>query len=668
MIKSINFSMPAALALIAASFSCAVEREAGPPDLRRAPNLHGADAQSRVDQLPYLSKGVRALQFSSHDRSGGNNDGFTGEYSYLYRENDSYVIFDSDGPGCITRMWFTGIFPVSGFIPLPDVGKISFYFDGDPGPAISRHIRDLFAGTSYPFIFPLSGFDEVSSGGCYTYVPICFSGHLKIATENLPTFVQIDSAIYSRDYDIKSTLHPVAAGLRQWQRAGEDPKNWADNKTVSYGSAGLSAGESAGAISISGPGAVSAIRVKVSQDEEVLRGLYLKITWDDMSSPAVSSPVGDFFGSALAGADYKSLFTGISESGNMYSYFPMPFRSGMRLEFENRSGRETGPLSAVVEYQKEGYDADAGYFHARFNEENPNLPGRGYTVLEASGSGKFVGNTITFRALEDGLAQCKNAFNEKTGLCYLEGDELIYTDSRKSPDFYGTGTEDIYNGGWYFENGIFALPVHGVPVFDNVNPRGLSAYRYRIGDASEYSDGIRFLQEVGPNDEIRAHYRSTAFYYGRDEAGIVKSDLVDVGDAVSETEHSYKLMGGSVATAGSYSFEGLNSAEVITDEGRVPDEGSGSSFKVKLDPGNAGARLRVRVDQGTGKLAAEVRFDGVFAGRFYSAYVNEFMRWGELDIDIPASLCAGKTGGTVEVRRVKGFEWNEFRYDVFSIK
>ena len=46
---------------------------------------------------------------SSYDRTGGNNDGFDGTYSYLRRDpNGEYVIFEADGPGALARMWWTG--------------------------------------------------------------------------------------------------------------------------------------------------------------------------------------------------------------------------------------------------------------------------------------------------------------------------------------------------------------------------------------------------------------------------------------------------------------------------------------------------------------------------------------------------------------------------------
>jgi len=66
---------------------------------------------------------VRSGYFSSYDRLGGNDDGFKGTYSSLYRlENGQHVLVDVDGPGCLYTLWFTG--PTGGYAPA--WGKLGF--------------------------------------------------------------------------------------------------------------------------------------------------------------------------------------------------------------------------------------------------------------------------------------------------------------------------------------------------------------------------------------------------------------------------------------------------------------------------------------------------------------------------------------------------------------
>ena len=54
-----------------------------------------------------LRPGVKMASFSSYDRTGGNNDGFSGAYSKLREEDGNSVIAEMNGPGCIYRLWMT---------------------------------------------------------------------------------------------------------------------------------------------------------------------------------------------------------------------------------------------------------------------------------------------------------------------------------------------------------------------------------------------------------------------------------------------------------------------------------------------------------------------------------------------------------------------------------
>ena len=83
-----------------------------------APPAAGLETLADIDTLPIWTPGVRAQYVSSHDRTGGNNDGFSGKYSALYvDENGEHVIFEHEGPGCVYTFWFTG--PAGGHSKLP---------------------------------------------------------------------------------------------------------------------------------------------------------------------------------------------------------------------------------------------------------------------------------------------------------------------------------------------------------------------------------------------------------------------------------------------------------------------------------------------------------------------------------------------------------------------
>jgi len=160
--------------------------------------IPGIQELYRVDRLPLLKESIRVASVSSYDRTGGNNDGFDGEFSYVRKEDDGLVIADLEGPGVIYRIW----------TPTPSDDIMEFYFDGEKDPRIQVKFRELFLGNLPGFEAPLVGF---GAGGFYSYVPIPYKKSCKILVraDNFQ-FYQINYATYSKKMGIDS--YPVQPG------------------------------------------------------------------------------------------------------------------------------------------------------------------------------------------------------------------------------------------------------------------------------------------------------------------------------------------------------------------------------------------------------------------------------------------------------------------------
>ena len=122
---------------------------------------------TRIDLLPQFQNDVLVKQISSYDTTGGNDDGFSGRFSFLRKENGASVIADLKGSGVIQRIW----------TPTPTDDTIQFYFDGEKTPRIEIKFIDLFSGQKHPFLRPVVG-NEV--GGFYCYLPIPYEKSCKI--------------------------------------------------------------------------------------------------------------------------------------------------------------------------------------------------------------------------------------------------------------------------------------------------------------------------------------------------------------------------------------------------------------------------------------------------------------------------------------------------------
>jgi hypothetical protein len=81
---------------------------------------------------------------------------------------------------------------------------------------------------------------------------------------------------------------------------------------------------------------------------------------------------------------------------------------------------------------------------------------------------------------------------ERNYLSFLEAPEYVYLDDDwDSPRIVGTGLEDYFLGGWYFREGVFIGPYHGVPVKDPLNA-SVAMYRVHEADAIHFRRRFKF--------------------------------------------------------------------------------------------------------------------------------------------------------------------------------
>ena len=184
-------------------------------------------------------------------------------------------------------------------------------------------------------------------------------------------------------------------------------------------------------------------------DTTLLRCLILRIYFDGNPFPSVESPVGDFFGVGHCEyRQYLSRFLGMS-SGGFYSYFPMPFEKGMRIEMENLHDSIPADIFLNVNYQAlEHLDAQAGRFHCQFRCGENTGP-EPMDVLQTEGRGHYVGCAVSMQG------------QEYNYLAYLEAPEYICIDQDdiEHPQIVGTGLEDYFNGGLVFPGRRILRPI-----------------------------------------------------------------------------------------------------------------------------------------------------------------------------------------------------------------
>jgi hypothetical protein len=235
------------------------------------------------------------------------------------------------------------------------------------------------------------------------------------------------------------------------------------------------------------------------------RQMILRMYWDDEKIPSVECPVGDFFGVGFGEqVDFISLPLN-QASGGYNCYWPMPFHRSARWTLTNLSDQRCDAFYYNIDYTHfDHLDADVRHFKAQWRRENPTTKDKNYTLLETTGEGHYVGVAMFMQAIAPHDLQ------------FLEGDEMIFIDGANQPQIIGTGSEDYFSSGWYYDRGPYSAPYHGVQIKDERNAR-INTYRWHVEDAMPFNKGIRVTIEHGTNNNCTSDYSSIAFYYQKGE-------------------------------------------------------------------------------------------------------------------------------------------------------
>jgi len=237
-----------------------------------------------------------------------------------------------------------------------------------------------------------------------------------------------------------------------------------------------------------------------SEDKEILRNLVIRFYWENEKDPSVHAPFGDFFGVGFGEyVHHFNLMHGMT-SGGFFSYWPMPFKEKALLEIENRSKFPVTHLYYNIQYYKVRLEEDTLYFHCKYNRENPTKIDQNYTILNAKGRGHYSGCVLNIQSYDKG------------SLLMLQGDEYIRVDDEENPSIIGTGTEDYFNAGWFWREGVFHAPYHGLTIKDDQNSR-YSAYRLHIPDPIPFKKSISVEIEHGHANMLQEDYSSIAYWY-----------------------------------------------------------------------------------------------------------------------------------------------------------
>ena len=592
----------------------------------------GDDAYLMWDRLPYHRIGVRASMRSTYDRTGGNRDADASHF--LYQQADDFnVALDVAGPGVLYFVrtnhhhgspWH---YEVDG-----DDLIVKESATDDPVGANARLQSSTFVPEDL-FPHPLTWTWPTTKGADLMWRPIPFQDSFRLAYSR--TFYGTGYFIYhqiaagaehlSRQIETWARTPPDPRVLELLASAGQDIAPRGEGVQTASGSLDLKPHqwiETPGAGSA--PATVRALKFVVPRAQAYEFGkCRLRITWDDRWHPSVDAPIDLFFGVGQLhnDDDREYLVRGlplsvryVGDEVQLSCYWPMPYFRNARIELQNRRDQ---PLRGIKYEIRTTPFRDppnhVGYFHATYSDHPSPAPGEDVVFLDtahAEGGGPWSGNFV-------GMAW---VFTRRGNLTTLEGDPRFFFDGSRTPQAFGTGTEEWGGGGDYWGGRNMTIPLAGHPVGreagkhrtgrDLVN----SAYRFLIADLFPFGHRAVIGLEHGGGNTSREHYSGVAYWYGSPSPTLVLTDEFHVCDREDarlhdyhspSTEPPYELVsryewGPDRDLPGWWHEEGVQArgARLFypAEEDEVRVMRGTSEFAMRLNPANHGVMLRRKFD------------------------------------------------------------------------
>jgi hypothetical protein len=437
-------------------------------------------------------------------------------------ERKEYVLLDTDGPGAVVRWWMT--FAGEG----SNKGIIRIYIDNAEIPVIQDSVLKVVSGqllAGEPLSTSVSPLTDPQQRGHNLYLPIPYSTHCKITYECDAIKITEDSRKPSIYYNIcYRTYEPrtsvVSFSQKEMNKASSEIEK--ANRSLSSPSGGDYKGIRSVSFSTiiehnkalvinpdSGNSAISRISLSIRAADyaQALRSTVLSITFDGKTTVWV--PAGEFFGTGYMRSASKTWNSEADSSGNMSSYWLMPYRKSCFIELINYS---KSPVNAEMTVESVPYEwkSNSMYFGSSWHEyhniraagaKSTNGTGRhsDLNFIDISGQGVYAGDAITIFNTADAW--------------FGEGDEKIWVDGEDFPSSIGTGTEDYYGYAWCRPE-IFSHPFIAQPSGNgNFNPGQTINMRYRSLDAIPFKRSISSNIELWHWVNTVVNYAMTTYWY-----------------------------------------------------------------------------------------------------------------------------------------------------------
>ena len=553
---------------------------------------------------------------------------------YLDADGDA-VLYDDPGAGVVSRIWMTTGGPESAcFNPAQ---HLKLYLGQGSTAALDLPLGQVFDGSSAPFTPPLVFDKDQGSGGYASYVPIAYAHGLRVAVSGLDQpgpcsgnvapllWYQIDAqrlppGSVNSDFSVADSHNP----LRNFLGAeGADP--WQRGLPASSASAVLAPGHSLSLATDNGSGWLAGVRLKL--DSASWSSVRLKVDID--GQPAMDLPLSQAFAvDRLDTAPARSPLFGLDAAGWLYLWWPMPYRQQLALTLDGAALSQAVSVHSAVVLDPAPVPVVSGTLHALARQQCGSGSNNQLELARATGSGRLVGLTGSYAAAASNDAR------------YLEGDVRVVMDGQVAPQWPGSGLEDFFNGGFYFDWGrAYAQHLSGA---GSVDVHGQSRmWRLLLGDAAAFANRVSLWQEAGasPAEPVPMCTDTVAWLYQSPARNLVPVMTLQAGSARDTMRFQHQLP--PATNCASVSSRFADAAASVRSRIVCRFSSGSEQFQVHLANPSQVLRLRRTLDAATPGQAARIEVNGATAGFFSPVRPDSVRRWQTQDA--PLAVPAGST-------------------------
>lgn len=411
---------------------------------------------------------------------GSSND----DYNHFLRiEGEQRVLMNAEGPGVVTRLWFTGREPATQDYTVLDRTVLHAAIDGVEIEWIEGErgvsLAALTSGTLPSFPRPWVAGRDTASDGFIVTVPIAFAESIRLWVDEPPG---VDTFFYYqidwRELPPGTEVEPFTGALTAAQHAALDRASalWIERSDTAAESThreqSLAPGEAV-TLTLDEPTTVRAIAVEMLDGS--LGALEGELAVD--GQPLVDGPLSRWTFASPPTEPSDSALASVAADAVTFRY-PFPVESALALVLRN-AGAEPLAVRVSLEHDPGTPDPALGALRTSCGTSTTPEVGQNLTLLDLEGRGHYAGQFLVIRA---------------ESFWVLEGDHEIEADGVR---LLGTGLEDYFGGAFYYLRGSFSHPLSGASGRAASDAGAVvSQYRHRLLDTIPFQRSFRFDYET----------------------------------------------------------------------------------------------------------------------------------------------------------------------------